>query len=90
MTGEQLFQCPCCDYFTLAERGGWEICRVCFWEDGDTDLHRPDERSGCNNGLTLRTARENFQRIGACDAKMLAHVCSRAERAGYHHEQRSV
>lgn len=85
-----LFQCPCCDYFTLDERGIWDICRVCFWEDGDTDLDRPDERSGCNNGLTLRQARENFRQLGACEPKMLEHVCAVRERGRYRHEPRTT
>lgn len=25
--------CPCCGYLTLVERGGYDICPVCFWED---------------------------------------------------------
>ena len=27
------FSCPCCGCFTLEERGGYDICPVCFWED---------------------------------------------------------
>ncbi|SMP03937.1 CPCC family cysteine-rich protein [Chryseobacterium profundimaris] len=27
-------QCYCCGYYTLEERGHYEICPVCFWEDG--------------------------------------------------------
>lgn len=30
-------RCLCCGYRTLDERGGHEICPVCFWED-DTYL----------------------------------------------------
>lgn len=28
-----LYQCPCCDYFSLDDRGEYGICSVCFWED---------------------------------------------------------
>lgn len=27
------FTCPCCGCLTLDERGGYDICPVCFWED---------------------------------------------------------
>lgn len=27
------YKCPCCGYYTLDERGGYDICPVCFWED---------------------------------------------------------
>ena len=27
------FTCPCCGYLTLNERGAYDICPVCFWED---------------------------------------------------------
>lgn len=59
---EQLGVCPCCGYRSLRERGSYEICRVCFWEDdGTTEL---DLVSGPNH-MTLREARLNFHRFGA-------------------------
>lgn len=27
------YACPCCGCLTLDERGGYDICPVCFWED---------------------------------------------------------
>lgn len=43
-------QCYCCGYFTIEERGQYEICDVCFWEDdGCDDLLR---HSGPNH-MTL-------------------------------------
>ena len=30
---EKKYKCPCCGYFTLDERGEYDICPVCFWED---------------------------------------------------------
>src|SRR5687767_10862719 len=68
----EFFQCPCCDYFTLDERGGYDICPVCFWEDDGQDIDRPDEHSGPNH-MTLREGRDNFRRLGACDPAMLPH-----------------
>src|SRR5579885_3179586 len=31
------YSCPCCGYKTLDERGGYDICPVCFWEDDGQD-----------------------------------------------------
>lgn len=59
---ELLCACPCCGYRTLRERGGYEICSVCFWEDdGSND---PNRVSGPNH-MTLGEARANFARLGA-------------------------
>jgi hypothetical protein len=30
---------PCCGDLALAERGGSQICQVCFWEGNDQDDH---------------------------------------------------
>lgn len=59
---EELVQCPCCGYRTLRKRGEYEICPVCFWED-DGSLEA-DLFSGANR-MTLRSARQNFERFGA-------------------------
>ena len=33
------YACPCCGFVTLPERGGCEICPVCFWkDDGQTTM----------------------------------------------------
>ena len=68
---EILEPCPCCGYRTLAERGGYDICPVCFWEDdGTSDL---DCRSDPNR-MTLREARANFRRFGAVSEADSRHV----------------
>lgn len=68
---EPLESCPCCGYRTLDERGGYDICPVCFWEDdGTSEL---DRHSGPNH-MTLRAARENFQRLGAACEEASRHV----------------
>src|SRR5687767_11227047 len=62
------FACPCCRHLTLGERGGFEICPVCFWEDdGQNDEDASVMRSGPNGGLSLEQARRNFTTFGACD-----------------------
>lgn len=50
--------CPCCDYPTLNERGAFEICPICWWEDdgrGDADA-----TCGPNGDTSLAQARANF------------------------------
>lgn len=73
--GEGPYGCPCCGYLTLEERGGYEICPVCFWEDDGQDDHDADEvRGGPNYTLSLTTARANFTKIGAAEERVLPHV----------------
>jgi len=70
-----LFRCPCCACATLSERGGFEICEVCFWEDDGQDDHDADVvRGGPNRSLSLSQARQNFREFGACDRRSLEHV----------------
>lgn len=70
---EALATCQCCGYRSLRERGIYDICRVCFWEDdGTTDA---DSVSSPNH-MTLREARLNIQRFGAVTEKARAHVLS--------------
>ena len=67
--------CPCCGFLTLAERGGYEICDVCFWEDDGQDEHDAEQvRGGPNRGLSLAEARRNYARTGAADPRDLKHV----------------
>jgi hypothetical protein len=68
---EELAACPCCGYRSLRERGAYEICRVCFWEDDGTT--EPDRVSGPNH-MTLRDARLNVQRFGAVTENAREHV----------------
>jgi hypothetical protein len=63
---EQSGLCPCCEYFALdpGEDGMWDICSVCFWENGGDGP----------NHMTLAQARKNFEEIGACDRRSLEHL----------------
>jgi hypothetical protein len=72
--------CPCCGYATLNDRGGFEICQVCFWEDDGQDSHNADENLGGPNGTSLTVARRNFLILGASDPRSREHV--RAPRWG--------
>jgi hypothetical protein len=67
--------CPCCRNLTLAERGAYEICPVCYWEDdGQDDRDADIVRGGPNYGLSLTAARANFVRIGAAEPRVLPFV----------------
>jgi hypothetical protein len=70
-----IYRCPCCKYKTLDERGGYEICDICFWEDDGQDERDANVvRGGANAALSLTQARENFQHFGACDEKYINNV----------------
>jgi hypothetical protein len=63
------YHCPCCDYPTLASRGSFEICQVCYWEDDGQDDHDADRiRGGPNEAFNLTEARANFAAFGVYDA----------------------
>jgi hypothetical protein len=70
--GDEPYGCPCCGYLTLRERGMYEICPVCFWEDDGQDDHDADDaRGGPNRGLSLTEARHNFTAYGASERRRL-------------------
>lgn len=49
-----LFTCPGCGYPTLIERGAYEICSICNWEDDYQDGKEADEIwGGPNSSLSL-------------------------------------
>jgi hypothetical protein len=56
---DQIFPCPCCGEFTLSEKGAYEICPVCFWEDDPVQLSNPSYAGGAN-AVSLIQARENW------------------------------
>jgi len=68
---EALLACPCCRYRTLSERGGYDICPVCLWEDDG--IEAPHALSGPNH-MTLAEARKNFAAFGAVTRRERAFV----------------
>jgi hypothetical protein len=59
------YTCPCCGHATLSERGGYEICDECGWEDDGQDNHDSAVvRGGPNGGLSLDEARVQYVRKG--------------------------
>lgn len=85
----KLKQCPCCDYFTLTNRGYYEICKICFWEDDGLDLTELKTHSGPNH-MTLEEGRMNFLKFGACDEKSLKHVINESERSNFKYNKRTT
>jgi tRNA threonylcarbamoyladenosine biosynthesis protein TsaE len=78
------YPCPCCGNVTLPERGAFDICPVCFWEDdGQDDADADIVRGGPNGALSLTDARRNYTSIGAAEDRLLPFVrpATPAERA---------
>jgi hypothetical protein len=69
------YRCPCCRHQTLYERGGFEICPVCYWEDDGQDDRDADAiRWGPNGPVSLTQARGNYAADGVFDAKFRENV----------------
>jgi hypothetical protein len=52
--------CPCCFLPTLAGRGAFEICPVCWWQDdGQDDTNADAVLGGPNGDYSLSKARQN-------------------------------
>lgn len=58
--------CPCCEYYSIdyGEDGLWDICPVCFWENGGDGP----------NHMTLEKAKSNFKKFGAINETSLKHI----------------
>lgn len=70
-TPKELMACPCCNYKTISEKGNYEVCKVCFWEDdGNTD----ESRYSQVNHMTLKEAKDNFEIKGVILDKFLKYV----------------
>ncbi|SMQ77504.1 Cysteine-rich CPCC [Bacillus sp. OV166] len=55
-------KCPCCGFPTLEERGNFEICELCHWEDdGQDDPYADEVWGGPNGDYSLTEARRNFK-----------------------------
>lgn len=63
---EALAACPCCGARSISDRGEYDICPVCRWEDDGADNDAADRTSGPNH-LSLTQARANFLLHGICD-----------------------
>ncbi|MFT4649829.1 MAG: hypothetical protein ACI9X4_003070 [Glaciecola sp.] len=89
MLNDQPYQCPCCDFYSMARRNVHDICQVCYWEDDGTDLDRLNQISDSNH-ITLFEARHNFNAFGASDQAAVSLVATSAQTAGLRREQRAT
>jgi len=64
---DKLISCPCCGCETLAERGDYDICGVCWWEDDGQDNEQASENRGGPNRVSLAMGRHNFIVHGICE-----------------------
>jgi hypothetical protein len=59
-SADQLYPCPCCGSFTLDEKGAYEACGVCGWEDDPIQASDLDYAGGANKE-SLNEARKRWQ-----------------------------
>ena len=66
----ELISCPCCGSRTIGERGNYEICKVCWWEDDGQDNKNADEIfGGPNYEISLSKGRYNFIKFSLYNPK---------------------
>ncbi len=72
VASDQQFACPCCGNLTLDEQppGTWLICEICGWEDDPVQFGDIEYQGGANR-ISLRQAREFYERIGSSDPERL-------------------
>lgn len=54
-----MYKCSCCEYLTLSEKGEYDICRLCGWEDDGT-LPSENEKYSSVNACTLQESKDKF------------------------------
>ncbi len=68
------YPCPCCGYLVFTEEpGSYDICPICFWEDDLFQLRFADTAGGAN-AVSLLDGQRTYATIGACEARLIAHV----------------
>jgi hypothetical protein len=67
------YPCPCCGHVVFDEHpGSYAICPICFWEDDIVQLRFVDMPGGANH-VSLVAAQQNFQQLGASEARVVPH-----------------
>lgn len=70
-----LFRCPCCLNKTLEAPDALGLCPICWWEDDGQDSDDASEvRSTVNGELSLREARQNYDRCGAAHPRFVRYI----------------
>lgn len=65
--------CACCGYKTIDEKGCYEICPVCYWEDDSVQEADPWLKGGANKP-SLYEAQENYRKYGAMEERFISNV----------------
>jgi uncharacterized protein len=70
-----MLACLCCGTHSLAERGKYELCDACGWEDDPVQSAQPDHPGGANAAslteFRARFQRERLERIVRADAHLM-------------------
>ena len=71
------YPCPCCGHLVFEEPpGSYDICPICFWEDGISQL-RFVATTGAND-VSLLEAQRNFSDFGAAATReAIRAICER-------------
>ena len=74
------YSCPCCSHVTLAERGQYEICAECGWEDDGQDDHDSQVvRGGPNGRVSLDDARAAYVAGGGAPLRIILQAIPRED-----------
>jgi len=65
--------CACCGYKTLDEKGNYEICPICFWEDDPVQEADPWFEGGANTP-SLYAAQKNYKSFGAMEERHIPNI----------------
>lgn len=53
--------CPVCGKYEFEEKGDYDICEVCNWENDPLQTAEPDYKGGANH-MSLNEAREAYKK----------------------------
>ena len=65
--------CACCGYKTIEEKGNYEICPICYWEDDSVQEADPWFEGGANVP-SLFQAQINLKKYGATEDKFKSNI----------------
>jgi hypothetical protein len=65
--------CACCGFNTIGEKGNYEICPICYWEDDGVQEADPWFEGGANVA-SLYQAQLDFQTYGVMEERFISNV----------------